>query len=149
MVFVWEFFMRDVFLLSFQMQTFLYFSLLRAVVTVLVILLFCKLGVYSVVRRFKPLPWRQKANGKNHPCSCAGSKISSELAYFQSWVTAKCCTSLWCAWHHLGEATIVQEQWGVVEQPNKDNLCPIFQHTNTCECAPHMICHILWTYVKL
>lgn len=56
--------MRNVSILSFQMQTFPYFSLLRAVVTVLVTLLFSKLGVYSVVRRFKPLPVRQKANGK-------------------------------------------------------------------------------------
>lgn len=59
------------------------FSLLRAAVTILVMVLFCKLGVYSVVRRFQPSPGRQKANGKNHPCSCGGSKIRSELRYFQ------------------------------------------------------------------
>jgi len=33
---------------------FLHFSLQRAVVTILVILLFCKLDVYSVVRTLKP-----------------------------------------------------------------------------------------------
>lgn len=141
--------MSNVFILSFQVQTLLYFSLLRAAVTILLTLLFCKLGVYSVVRRFRPLPRRQKTNGKNHPCSCGGSKIRSELTYFQPWVTAKCCTSLWWVQHHLGEATIVHEQWGGVKQPNKGNLYSFFQHTDMCDCTPHVICHILWAHVKL
>lgn len=137
MIFVWELFMRNVFILSLQMQTFLYFSLLRAVVTLLVILLFCKLGVYSVVRRFKPSPVRQKANGKNHPCSWGGSRIRSELTYFQPWVTAKCCMLLWCAWHHWEKQQLCRSSEELLNSHTRTIYVPFLSHKHMWMCPTH------------